>query len=238
MCPNKLRKLAKQYCPTMVCGLSKGKDYMYDFPTAIYTHPFSHHCNGDPVMYYKGWKYGDDLYLMYALFHRMDKNHEFDFEGALKRIVKNTNGVKGKQGKGLISVSHFGFKYNLSGGWFMTLQPGSHGITPAFDSSAFDVTIRADAIHFIPMLGSAWDQTVKEASPFFEKHGVKWPWQWNSFDGKYRIRQWARRYLKDNLDGLIWHRPDLLFKIIEQWDTSKRELLPELREYIDKLKQS
>lgn len=226
----KLLTLAKQHCPILVCGLSKGKDYLKDFPTEIYLHDFIPEKNGEPAIYYNGWQYGQYLYLMYALFHRKDINHEYDFEGFVLRI----NGMNCLDG-GMVSVSHFEYKHNVSRAPYITIEPGYHGISPYFEKMDWSMFIRSDALNFIPMFGSAWNRTVKDASPEFKKHRVKWPLEWNSFDGEFLIRQWGKRYLKDELNGLIWYRPDLLFDLIENWD-HRSKMIPELKDYLKERK--
>jgi len=219
-------RFAKKYCPALICGLSKGKDYLIDFPTEIYLHDFDPEKNGKPAIYYNGWEYGKDVYLMYALYHRMDKNHEHDFEGFVVKRNK-TNNLEGEN----ISVSHFGYKYYPFPEPYVTIEPRTHGIHPCSEKMDWNTIMRSDILKFIPMFRSAWNRTVKEATPKFEKHGVRWPWEWNSFDGKYLIRQWAKRYLKDELNGLIYYRPDLLFELIENWD-HKSMMIPKLKEYL------
>ena len=223
----KLLVLAKQYCPTLICGLSKGKDHLIDFPTEIYLHYFSPHKNGDLAIYYDGWENGQNIYLMYALFHRKDKNHEYDFEGFL--INPNKAG-------GVVSISHFAYIYNTSPVPFIYVEPGTHGIAPGYVPGCWYMRIQPYSLKFIPMFGMEWDRTVTEAAPKFNKHGVKWPWQWNSFQGtKYLIRQWGRQHLRNNLDGLIYYRPDLLFELIENW-SHKSTMIPKLKEYLKERK--
>jgi len=221
----KERSLAIQCCPMITHGLSKGKNWKYDFPTEIYTSPFNINRNGYPAIYYRGLKDGDDIYLLYGVFHRRDPvaSHPFDFEGFCMKIGLG-NRIS------LVTVSHFMFLYSKHPYFCVEIGAGGHGISaghPTIVKEPFATKIRKEALDFIPMHGKEWDYIVRTSSAKFAPH-VKWPWEWNSFDGKYLLRQFCIKKVHDKCDGMIWDRPDLVFRFMEG---ERRSLLSDLKEY-------
>lgn len=227
----KLTELIKEYCPIVIHNLSKGRKHTIDYFTKIYTTPINAIYNGTPALYYNGWGKGETYYLLYGSFHRMDESHAYDFEGWCIKVV-------GQRAMGIITVCHYMLLYRdfarNAKNYTVTMNAGNHGIHPEALPTDNDHIIQPDAITFVPMYGNEWNDTLEQILKVFGN--VKLPWQWNGLEGKYRIKSWAEHFLNDHLDGLIWYNPELLFKIVEQWDYSKRHLLPELKEYLEERK--